>query len=179
MNVYYTFSHFNTWTVKFWFTFLLVSFNTWFSSNVSFIAFQLNFNLFLILLVKNSTVVNKSICQMTSCQTLLSFFQSPAEISDYSSNDGNDEDPNESRAESSLAADTSKQSVSEWIRSAQAILQTPQKQTTKTMKTPEDSSKKRRRFERYDLLHLDHNLHFGATLCKMNSIYEFRLWLYD
>lgn len=84
---------------------------------------------------------------------------SPAEISDYSSYDCNDEDPNESRAESSLAADTSKQSVSEWIRSAQAILQTPQKQTTKTIKTPEDSSKKRRRFERGGLAERLNRLH--------------------
>ncbi|ROI16385.1 Microtubule-associated protein RP/EB family member 2 [Anabarilius grahami] len=66
---------------------------------------------------------------------------SPAEISDYSSYDDNDEDTEESRAESSLlnAAETSKQSVSEWVRSAQAILQTPQKQTNKSVKTPEDS----------------------------------------
>ncbi|XP_056306197.1 DNA repair-scaffolding protein [Danio aesculapii] len=84
---------------------------------------------------------------------------SPAEISDYSSYEGNEEDPNESRAESSLAADTSKQSVSEWIRSAQAILQTPQKQTTKTIKTPEDSSKKRRRFERGGLAERLNRLH--------------------
>ncbi|KAL0156341.1 hypothetical protein M9458_047587, partial [Cirrhinus mrigala] len=62
---------------------------------------------------------------------------SPAEISDYSSYDDNDEDPEESRADSSLldAAETSRQSVSEW------------KQTPKSIKTPEDSSKKRRRFE--------------------------------
>lgn len=69
----------------------------------------------------------------------------------YSSND--DEDPEENRTDSSLLdpADTSRQSVSEWVRSAQAILQTPQKQTTKTIKTPEDSSKKNKKFERYDL----------------------------
>ncbi|XP_051543317.1 DNA repair-scaffolding protein [Myxocyprinus asiaticus] len=73
---------------------------------------------------------------------------SPAEISDYSSND--DEDPDESRTNSSVLdpADSSKQSVSEWVRSAQAILQTPQKLTAKSIKTPEDSSKKRRKFER-------------------------------
>ncbi|XP_051970402.1 DNA repair-scaffolding protein [Xyrauchen texanus] len=73
---------------------------------------------------------------------------SPPEISDYSSND--DEDPDESRTDSFLLdpADSGKQSVSEWVRSAQAILQTPQKQTAKSFKTPEDSSKKRRKFER-------------------------------
>ncbi|XP_067234590.1 DNA repair-scaffolding protein isoform X2 [Chanodichthys erythropterus] len=86
---------------------------------------------------------------------------SPAEISDYSSYDDNDEDTEESRAESSLldAAETSKQSVSEWVRSAQAILQTPQKQTTKSVKTPEDSSKKRRRFERGGLAERLNRLH--------------------
>ncbi|XP_043081566.1 DNA repair-scaffolding protein [Puntigrus tetrazona] len=75
---------------------------------------------------------------------------SPTQISDYSSYDDNDEDPEETRADSSFldAAESSRQSVSEWIRSAQAILQTPQKQSPKSIKTPEDSSKKRRRFER-------------------------------
>ncbi|XP_050953486.1 DNA repair-scaffolding protein [Labeo rohita] len=86
---------------------------------------------------------------------------SPAVISDYSSYDDNDEDPEESRADSSLldAAETSRQSVSEWVRSAQAILQTPQKQTPKSIKTPEDSSKKRRRFERGGLAERLNRLH--------------------
>lgn len=112
---------------------------------------------------------------------LSSLFQAPAEISDYSSYDDSDEDPEESRADSFLLdpAETSKQSVSEWVRSAQAILRTPQKQIAKSAKTPEDSSKKRRRFERYDLWFLDLNPHFSATLCKMNLNYEFSDWLYD
>ncbi|KAJ0012268.1 hypothetical protein NQD34_013243, partial [Periophthalmus magnuspinnatus] len=38
-------------------------------------------------------------------------------------------------------------SVSQWARSAQAMLQTPQKVTEKQSKTPEDSAKKRRKFQ--------------------------------
>ncbi|XP_076826415.1 DNA repair-scaffolding protein [Brachyhypopomus gauderio] len=38
-------------------------------------------------------------------------------------------------------------SVSEWLRSVQALLHTPQKQTDGTSRTPEDSGKKRHRFE--------------------------------
>lgn len=89
----------------------------------------------------------------------LNLVASPAEISVYSSND--DEDPEENRTDSSLldAADTSRQSVSEWVRSAQASLQTPQKQTTKTIKTPEDSSKKNRKFERGGLAEKLNRLH--------------------
>ncbi|XP_055038623.2 DNA repair-scaffolding protein isoform X3 [Misgurnus anguillicaudatus] len=84
---------------------------------------------------------------------------SPAEISVYSSND--DEDPEENTTDYSLLdpAETSRQSVSEWVRSAQAILQTPQKQTTKTIKTPEDSSKKSRKFERGGLAEKLNRLH--------------------
>ncbi|XP_058620833.1 DNA repair-scaffolding protein isoform X3 [Onychostoma macrolepis] len=86
---------------------------------------------------------------------------SPTQISDYSSYDDNDEDPEESRADSSFldAAESSRQSVSEWVRSAQAILQTPQKQAPKSIKTPEDSSKKRRRFERGGLAERLNRLH--------------------
>ncbi|XP_016398848.1 DNA repair-scaffolding protein isoform X1 [Sinocyclocheilus rhinocerous] len=80
---------------------------------------------------------------------------SPNQISDYSSYDDNDEDPEESRAD---AAESSRQSVSEWVRSAQAILQTPQK-CPKSIKTPEDSSKKRRRFERGGLAERLNRLH--------------------
>ncbi|XP_059381052.1 DNA repair-scaffolding protein isoform X1 [Carassius carassius] len=86
---------------------------------------------------------------------------SPTQISDYSSYDDNDEDPEESRVDSSLqdAAESSRQSVSEWVRSAQAILQTPQKQIPNSIKTPEDSSKKRRRFERGGLAERLNRLH--------------------
>lgn len=78
------------------------------------------------------------------------------QISDYSSYDDNDEDPDSSLLD---AAETSKQSVSEWVRSAQAILQTPKKQTAKSAKTPEDSSKKRRRFEKGGLAERLNRLH--------------------
>ncbi|XP_077101349.1 DNA repair-scaffolding protein isoform X2 [Siphateles boraxobius] len=85
---------------------------------------------------------------------------SPAEISAYSSYVDSDVDPEESRADSFLVdpAETSKQSVSEWVRSAQAILRTPQKQIAKSAKTPEDSSKKRR-FERGGLAERLNRLH--------------------
>ncbi|KAG8014210.1 DNA repair-scaffolding protein, partial [Nibea albiflora] len=41
----------------------------------------------------------------------------------------------------------SKRSVSDWVRSAQAMLQTPQKPLDRQSKTPEDSAKKRRKFQ--------------------------------
>ncbi|XP_041847947.1 DNA repair-scaffolding protein [Melanotaenia boesemani] len=41
----------------------------------------------------------------------------------------------------------SKRSVSDWVRSAQAMLQTPQKPIDSHPKTPEDSAKKRRKFQ--------------------------------
>lgn len=44
----------------------------------------------------------------------------------------------------------SKRSVSDWVRSAQAMLQTPQKQINQQPKTPEDSAKKAHKFQRFD-----------------------------
>nr|XP_046263223.1 DNA repair-scaffolding protein [Scatophagus argus] len=41
----------------------------------------------------------------------------------------------------------SKRSVSDWVRSAQAMLQTPQKPINRQSKTPEDSAKKKRKFQ--------------------------------
>lgn len=41
----------------------------------------------------------------------------------------------------------SKKSISNWVRSAQAMLQTPQKPVNRQPKTPEDSAKKRRKFQ--------------------------------
>ncbi|XP_035026018.1 DNA repair-scaffolding protein isoform X1 [Hippoglossus stenolepis] len=41
----------------------------------------------------------------------------------------------------------SRRSVGDWVRSAQAMLQTPQKQLDRQSKTPEDSAKKRRKFQ--------------------------------
>ena len=43
----------------------------------------------------------------------------------------------------------SKRSVSDWVRSAHAMLQTPQKPFDRQTKTPEDSAKKRRKFQRF------------------------------
>ncbi|XP_060776997.1 DNA repair-scaffolding protein isoform X2 [Neoarius graeffei] len=71
-----------------------------------------------------------------------------AEISDYSSD--SDGDPDTSRLDSPAqepGAEQQQKSISEWVRSAQALLQTPAKQTTKPSKTPEDSGKKKRKFE--------------------------------
>lgn len=50
----------------------------------------------------------------------------------------------------SQAGESRKQSVSSWVRSAQALLQTPQKPTDRQSKTPEDSGKKKRKFQRFD-----------------------------
>ncbi|XP_047015935.1 DNA repair-scaffolding protein isoform X2 [Ictalurus punctatus] len=69
-----------------------------------------------------------------------------AEISDYPSD--SDGDPDTSRLDSPAQepAEQRQRSVSEWVRSAQALLQTPPKQTDKPSKTPEDSGKKKRKF---------------------------------
>lgn len=44
----------------------------------------------------------------------------------------------------------SRRSVSDWVRSAQAMLHTPQKAAEQQAKTPEDSAKKKRKFQRFD-----------------------------
>ncbi|TSL82585.1 Microtubule-associated protein RP/EB family member 2 [Bagarius yarrelli] len=69
------------------------------------------------------------------------------EIQDYSSH--SEEDPDPSKPDP--PAEQRLRSVSEWVRSAQALLQTPPKQTQKHPKTPEDSGKKKRKFERQSL----------------------------
>ncbi|XP_068197563.1 DNA repair-scaffolding protein isoform X2 [Antennarius striatus] len=46
------------------------------------------------------------------------------------------------------SGDGSSRSVSDWVRSAQLMLQTPQKQINKQSRTPEDSAKKKRKFQR-------------------------------
>lgn len=51
-----------------------------------------------------------------------------------------------------LTGEGSKRSVSDWVRSAQAMLQTPQKSFARQSKTPEDSAKKRRKFQRFEIL---------------------------
>ncbi|KAK3571999.1 hypothetical protein QTP86_021333 [Hemibagrus guttatus] len=70
-----------------------------------------------------------------------------AEISDYSSD--SDGGPGPSRLDSPARepAEQPQRSISEWVRSAKALLQTPPKQTDKPSKTPEDSGKKKRKFE--------------------------------
>ncbi|XP_068455066.1 DNA repair-scaffolding protein isoform X2 [Clinocottus analis] len=72
------------------------------------------------------------------------------EISGYASDDENiNVTVTPSRPDSPLqTGEVSKRSVSDWVRSAQAMLQTPQKpQSTRQSKTPEDSAKKRRKFQ--------------------------------
>lgn len=49
------------------------------------------------------------------------------------------------------AENSSRRSLSSWVRSAQALLQTPQKAPDRQPKTPEDSGKKKRKFQRFDL----------------------------
>ncbi|KAG9275793.1 DNA repair-scaffolding protein [Astyanax mexicanus] len=71
------------------------------------------------------------------------------DISDCSTSDSDGASEQSSRLDTSSLEPAShrQRSVSEWVRSAQALLQTPPKKTDKTSKTPEDSGKKRRRFE--------------------------------
>lgn len=45
----------------------------------------------------------------------------------------------------------SRRSVSDWVRFAQTMLQTPQKPFDRESKTPEDSAKKKRKFQRFEL----------------------------
>lgn len=49
------------------------------------------------------------------------------------------------------ASEGNRRSLSDWVRSAQAMLQTPQKPFDRQSKTPEDSAKKKRRFQRFEL----------------------------
>ncbi|XP_056276355.1 DNA repair-scaffolding protein isoform X2 [Pseudoliparis swirei] len=72
------------------------------------------------------------------------------EISGYASSGENaDVAVTSSRPGSPLrSGEGSKRSVSDWVRSAQAMLQTPQKPpSTRPSKTPEDSAKKKRKFQ--------------------------------
>ncbi|XP_041103585.1 DNA repair-scaffolding protein isoform X1 [Polyodon spathula] len=75
-----------------------------------------------------------------------------AEISEYST-DGEGVESESLTAVSSLVAKAEQSQstgrlASDWIKSAQALLQTPQKQTDRKFKTPEDSAKKRTKFLR-------------------------------
>ncbi|KAM6948710.1 DNA repair-scaffolding protein [Aplochiton taeniatus] len=71
------------------------------------------------------------------------------EISDYASDGERAESTPPGRAESvSLqAVEGGGRSASDWVRMAQAMLQTPQRPIDRNSKTPEDSSKKKRRFQ--------------------------------
>ncbi|XP_035527033.1 DNA repair-scaffolding protein isoform X1 [Morone saxatilis] len=72
------------------------------------------------------------------------------EISGYvSDGENNSHTVTSSRLESFplQTGEGSKRSVSDWVRSAQAMLQTPQKPLARQSKTPEDSAKKKRKFE--------------------------------
>ncbi|KAF7666283.1 hypothetical protein LDENG_00113690 [Lucifuga dentata] len=61
-----------------------------------------------------------------------------------------------------------KRSVSDWVRSAQAMLQTPRKQSDKQAKTPEDSAKKKRKFKSEGLAERLNRLH-----CRQRSAISF------
>ncbi|XP_069076230.1 DNA repair-scaffolding protein [Pleurodeles waltl] len=86
----------------------------------------------------------------------------PADISEYSSDNGKGEDEDRTEGHSPRLGCVQKQmliygtdrrqsvgkSASDWLKSAQVLLQTPEKQPEKSSKTPEDSAKKRKRFLR-------------------------------
>ncbi|KAK1173763.1 DNA repair-scaffolding protein, partial [Acipenser oxyrinchus oxyrinchus] len=86
-----------------------------------------------------------------------------AEISEYST-DGESMESKSLTAVSSFVSKAEQsqstgRSASDWIKSAQALLQTPQKQTDRKFKTPEDSAKKRKKFLRLFLTTLDNDIH--------------------
>lgn len=60
-------------------------------------------------------------------------------------------------------SDVGKSSVSDWVRSAQAMLQTPQKAFDRQSKTPEDSAKKKRKFQRFECWSCFLTSHLGCT----------------
>ncbi|KAG7455259.1 hypothetical protein MATL_G00254760 [Megalops atlanticus] len=70
-----------------------------------------------------------------------------AEISDYS-DDESVEPAGQARCEHVpwQPSGNSVRSASDWVRSAQAVLRTPQKQDNRQFKTPEDSAKKKKKF---------------------------------
>ncbi|XP_078543453.1 DNA repair-scaffolding protein isoform X2 [Lissotriton helveticus] len=86
----------------------------------------------------------------------------PADISEYSSDSDKGEDEGRTEEPSPRLGRVQKQmliygsdrgqsvgkSASDWLKSAQALLQTPEKQPEKSSRTPEDSAKKRKRFLR-------------------------------
>ena len=104
--------------------------------------------------VSCSRTLRQGIELATSCTTVALFFQVPdVDISDYPS-DGEGSTAGEMASSNVAEPDpvdsTGRRLLSDWVRSAQALLQTPQKQANCQFKTPDDSNKKRRKFERYD-----------------------------
>ncbi|CAL9688590.1 unnamed protein product [Knipowitschia caucasica] len=86
------------------------------------------------------------------------------EISGYESDEANDR-----MTVSALGSVEGRQrSVSHWVRSAQAMLQTPTKAAEKPSKTPEDSAKKRRKFQSGGLAERLHRLQ-----CRQKSAISF------
>ncbi|RVE61963.1 hypothetical protein OJAV_G00175890 [Oryzias javanicus] len=100
-----------------------------------------------------------------------------AEISSYVS-DGDDMDGTfassklDSQSFSVQTDDGSRRSVSEWVRYAQAVLQTPQKSTDGRPRTPEDSAKKRRKFQSGGLAE-----RLNRLQCRQRSAISF--WRHD
>ncbi|KAK7945522.1 hypothetical protein WMY93_001250 [Mugilogobius chulae] len=108
----------------------------------------------------DSNVSNETLEETTSKST------NPLEleISGYESDDANN-----TMTSSTMNCDEGRQrSVSHWVRSAQALLQTPQKVTEKQSKTPEDSAKKRRKFQSGGLAERLHRLQ-----CRQRSAISF------
>ncbi|XP_036072292.1 DNA repair-scaffolding protein isoform X2 [Oryzias melastigma] len=99
------------------------------------------------------------------------------EISSYAS-DGDDIDSTlassklDSQSLSLQTVDGSKRSVSEWVKYAQAMLQTPQKSTDRRARTPEDSAKKRRKFQSGGLAE-----RLNRLQCRQRSAISF--WRHD
>ncbi|XP_069777653.1 DNA repair-scaffolding protein isoform X2 [Narcine bancroftii] len=79
--------------------------------------------------------------------------------------------PNVSADESGCAHPSVK-SASDWLKCAQAILQTPEKQKRKLLKTPEDSAKKRKKFLRGGLAE-----RLNRLLCRERSAINF--WMHQ
>lgn len=76
----------------------------------------------------------------------------------------------------SQAGESRKQSVSTWVRSAQALLQTPQKASDRQSKTPEDSGKKKRKFLRFERLFFQVQQNKHGFLQAMSKITNQCMW---
>ncbi|XP_019967536.2 DNA repair-scaffolding protein isoform X1 [Paralichthys olivaceus] len=74
----------------------------------------------------------------------------------------------ESESFSLQTGEGSRRSVGDWVRSAQAMLQTPQKRLDWQSKTPEDSAKKRRKFQSGGLAE-----RLNRLQCRQRSAFSF------